>query len=84
MNNIPYGSIIFIFIGIIILVFNRAIGLHFCTIGKYIWSRHHKKNPSSLISPKEVQSLYNPEKAPDTFKIMGVVLIIGGLISLFY
>jgi len=72
----------FIPIGILLIIFNKPIGINFCKIGKSIFNLKTSKriNP---FGTKITEYVYDEKKAPRIMKFIGIVIIVqGGLFVL--
>ncbi len=66
--------IAFILIGSLCLIFPQPIGVRFCRLGKWIW----KKGTFGLT---DMKGFYQEKKAPYLFRLVGIGLLAGGLLS---
>ncbi len=66
--NIPWLlPIVLSAIGVSFIIFSHKIGIYFCRIGKLIWR-------IGTLGLTDMRWFYREERAPFTFRIMGVVI----------
>ena len=78
MNEIQTFSGISILTGIIMVIFNKPVGIAFCKIGKHV----HQSNPIKEMR-QLTDKIYDENKGPKNCLMLGIVFIIQGLIFFF-
>ncbi|MCK5123160.1 MAG: hypothetical protein KAQ87_03360 [Candidatus Pacebacteria bacterium] len=84
MNEIIYNLFFvgcyFILIGVLLIIFNRFIGINFCKMGKSIFSLKYNNKKINFLETKTIEYIYDEKKAPRIMKFIGVVSLIQGFI----
>ena len=80
MNQFIIPGIVSIVVGILMTIFNQAIGIAFCKIGKASWDSA-KDNPNDFVRgrAKGSDAYYDEKSAPRIMRLLGVVFVIQGL-----
>ena len=79
MNSPQIAGIVIFFLGIIMIVFRKSLSHVFCRLGKRVFDSAPeimKANP--IINQNEINKIYNEEKAPYAFLVLGIINIIQG------
>jgi len=77
MNPLSWVMIMVVIVGILLVVFHRALGIGFCKIGK----RMDRQRPPLLrSSEEELNRCYPEEKMPGHVRLMGYGFIVGGCV----
>ena len=64
----------FLIVGAAMVVFNRAIGVGFCRVGKRAW-RNSPIDPGKRL----LERIYDEQRAPRIMRLLGIVLILQGV-----
>ena len=80
MKEFIIPGIVSVALGILMSIFNQAIGINFCRIGKSIWDKN-KEHPIDLVRcmAKDANTMYDETKAPRIVRFLGIVFIIQGV-----
>ena len=73
-------GIVSIVVGILMTIFNKAIGVGFCKIGKASWDSA-KDSPNDFVRgmAKGSDAYYDEKSAPRIIRLLGVVFVIQGI-----
>ena len=80
MKQFIIPGIVSIAVGILMTIFNQAIGVGFCKIGKASWASS-KDSPNEFVRgmAKGSDAHYDEKSAPRIIRFLGVVFVIQGL-----
>ena len=80
MTAFVIPGIVLMVLGLLVAIFNQAIGVGFCRTGKAIWNTA-KDSPIDLVRSmaKDAPELYDEAKVPRFMRFMGVVSVISGI-----
>ena len=81
MDDMPIAGTIFVIIGVLMMVFHRAIGTGFCRVGKHVWK--NRENPLGM-SQDMIERMYDEKRAPRIMLFLGVVMVVQGVFFCFF
>ena len=78
MTQLSWTGAIVALAGLVLLVFQRALGIGFCRFGKAA----HRKAPTSMQFDEETLTrCYPDDRMPGYFMLIGIATLLGGTIA---